>query len=277
MSALARRLGREPQVLAGLALLSLPLLAALAAPLIAGPPDLFQIERRLEPPSLAAPFGTDRMGADIFAGVVYGARTTLVIAASAVVVATLIGTPVGLLAGYWRNRVGDALMRVSDLVLAVPQIVFAIAVTQALEPSTGSVILALSLTYWPFWARPVYAETCAMRNEIHVEAAIALGASPARVMGLHILPAIASTVVVRATLGFAATIMAAATLSFLGVGPPPPTPEWGRMIAESREHLPGAWWYPLAPGAAIFVTVLGLFLLGDGIRDVADPRARRPG
>ncbi|MFI0843061.1 ABC transporter permease [Mesorhizobium sp. IMUNJ 23232] len=271
MSRLVTRLARDPVALLGLVLLALLVLVALSAPLLA--PAEFDIKQRLMPPSSGAPFGTDRMGSDIFTNVVFGARVTLLIASVTVTMGVLIGVPIGLVAGYYRNWISDALMRIADIALAVPQIVLAIAITQTLGPSIESVVLALSLTYWPFWTRLVYAETRSIRNEVFIESAVALGASPWRVMVLHILPAIASSIVVRTSIGVGATILAAATLGFLGLGAPPPTPEWGRMIAESRDYLPEAWWYPLAPGMAIFLTVLGFYLFGDGLRDILDPRA----
>ena len=215
------------------------------------------------------------MGSDIFSRMLFGARITLMLAGIAVGSALIIGVPIGLIAGYYQNWVSDALMRIAEIFLAVPQIVLAIAIAQTLGPSIENVILALSLTYWPFWARLVYAETRSMRNEVFVESAVALGASPWRVIVLHILPNIASPIIVRTSIGMGATILTAATLGFLGLGAPPPTPEWGRMIAESREFLPEAWWYALAPGIAIFLTVLGFNLFGDGLRDILDPRTRR--
>ncbi len=275
MNRLAQRLVRDRMALLGLILLALLALAALSAPLLATHPGEFQLDQRLMPPSPDALFGTDRMGSDIFTSILLGARVTLLIASVTVAMGVLIGVPIGLVAGYYRNWISDALMRIADIALAVPQIVLAIAITQTLGPSIKSVVLALSLTYWPFWTRLVYAETRSIRNEVFIESAVALGASPLRVMVLHILPAIASSIVVRTSIGVGATILAAATLGFLGLGSPPPTPEWGRMIAESREYLPDAWWYPLAPGMAIFLTVLGFYLFGDGLRDVLDPSTRR--
>ena len=278
MTDLLKRLTRDKAAFIGLSLLSLLVLAALFAPLLAPfPNDVFDfhIGNRLQPPSATALFGTDRMGSDIFSRMLFGARITLMLAGIAIGSALVIGVPIGLIAGYYQNWVSDALMRIAEIFLAVPQIVLAIAIAQTLGPSIENVILALSLTYWPFWARLVYAETRSMRNEVFVESAVALGASPWRVIVLHILPNIASPIIVRTSIGMGATILTAATLGFLGLGAPPPTPEWGRMIAESREFLPEAWWYALAPGLAIFLTVLGFNLFGDGLRDILDPRTRR--
>jgi peptide/nickel transport system permease protein len=274
MSRLVRRILRDRTTMAGLILLSLVLLAALSAPLLSIDPAEMRIERRLMPPSADAWLGTDRLGNDILARIVHGAGITLLIAGITVAIGLLIGVPIGLVAGYHRSGLSDAMMRVTDITLAIPQIVLAIALTQALGPSIKSVILALSLTYWPLWARLVYAETRSLRNEIFVESAVALGVPAWRVMVLHILPSIASSIAVRTSIGVGVTILAATTLSFLGLGAPPPTPEWGRMIAESREYLPDAWWYPVAPGMAIFLTVLGCYLFGDGLRDILDPRTR---
>jgi peptide/nickel transport system permease protein len=193
----------------------------------------------------------------------------------AVSASLVIGVPVGLVAGHRHGWLSDALMRVSDIFLAVPQVVLAIAIAQTLGPSLPNVILALSVTYWPWFARVVYAETRALQKEVFVESTSALGASPFRLTVLHVLPNIASPIIVRASIGMGFTILTAAALGFLGLGPPPPTPEWGRTIAESREFLPDAWWYAAAPGLAIFLTVMGFNLLGDGLRDVLDPRLRR--
>jgi peptide/nickel transport system permease protein len=275
-----RRFARDRAALLGGLLILFLLLVAVFAPLLAPfPEDVWQFhtQNRLRPPGADWFFGTDRMGGDVFSRILFGARITLTLSLIAVGSAVVIGVPIGLVAGYWNNWVSELLMRIAEIFLAVPQIVLAIAIAQTLGPSIENVILALSITYWPFWARLVYAQTRSMRNEVFVESAVALGASPLRVMVLHILPNIASPIIVRTSIGMGATILTAATLGFLGLGAPPPTPEWGRMIAESREYLPEAWWYAMAPGLAIFLTVLGFNLLGDGLRDILDPRTRRGG
>lgn len=275
---LLRRLARDKTALFGALLIVGLILAALLAPILAThPADVaeFHPAERLKGPSATHFLGTDRMGSDIYSRLLFGARITIVIALIAVGTSVLIGVPIGLLAGYYRTWLSEMLMRVSDIFLAVPQIVLAIAIAQTLGPSIENVILALSITYWPFWARLVYAETRSALNNTYVEASIALGASPMRVLFLHVLPNISSSIIVRTTIGMGGTILTAAALGFLGLGPPPPTPEWGRTIAESREFLPDAWWYATAPGVAIFLVVMGFNLLGDGLRDILDPRIRR--
>jgi peptide/nickel transport system permease protein len=272
-----RRFARDRAAMLGASLVGLLVLAALLAPWLATHPgDVWQFHtpERLLPPGPAHWFGTDRMGGDMYSRILFGARITLSLSVIAIGVAVLIGVPLGLVAGYFHGWFSDMLMRFTEIFLAVPQIVLAIAIAQTLGPSIQNVILALSITYWPFWARLVYAETRSLKNEVFIESAVALGASPLRVMVLHVLPSIASPIIVRTSIGMGATILTAATLGFLGLGAPPPAPEWGRMIAESREYLPAAWWYALAPGIAIFLTVLGFNLLGDGLRDVLDPRTR---
>jgi peptide/nickel transport system permease protein len=273
-----KRLLRDRSARLGLIIIAILVLCAVFAGVLAPFPqdvDTYHLPNRLMGPSTTNYFGTDRMGGDIFSRLLFGARLTILIAVIATSAAVVIGVPVGLVAGFYNNRLSDLLMRVSDIFLAVPQIVLAIAIAQTLGPAIHNVILALSITYWPFWARLVYAETRSVRHEVFIEAAIALGASPLRVMTLHVLPSIASSVIVRTTIGLGGTILVAAALGFLGLGPPPPTPEWGRMIAESRGFLPEAWWYAAAPGIAILLVVMGFNLLGDGLRDALDPKLSR--
>jgi peptide/nickel transport system permease protein len=275
-----RRFLRDHAAVLGASIVLALVLAAILAPWLAPHPgDIydFHTANRLKPPSALNPLGTDRMGSDVLSKILFGARTTLVICAVAIGTAALIGIPVGLIAGYYRGWFSELLMRIAEIFLAVPQIVLAIAISQTLGPSIENVILALSATYWPFWARLAYAETRSLKNEVFVESAVALGCSAPRVMLLHILPNIASPLIVRTSIGMGATILTAATLGFLGLGAPPTTPEWGRMIAESRDFLPEAWWYATAPGLAIFIVVMGFNLLGDGLRDILDPRIRRGG
>jgi peptide/nickel transport system permease protein len=275
-----RKLAEDRLALVGLLIVLLLIASALFAPWLATHPDAvteFNPAHRLRPPGGEYLLGTDRLGGDIFSRLLYGARVTIVIALVAVGVAVLIGVPLGLVAGFSDGALSTAIMRLTDIFLAVPQIILAIAIAQTLGPSLPNVILALSATFWPWFTRLVYAETRSVRNETFIEATVALGASPARVVWLHVLPNIISPIIVRITLGLGFTILTAAALGFLGLGAPPPTPEWGRTIAESREYLPDAWWYAAAPGIAIFLVVIGFNMLGDGLRDVLDPRTRRAG
>jgi peptide/nickel transport system permease protein len=273
-----RRLARDRSALVGLLLIAGLVLCALLAPWLAThPDDVFELHppKRLQAPSAQHLMGTDRMGSDIYSRLLFGARITILIGVIAVGASVLIGVPVGLVAGHYHHWASDALMRVSDIFLAVPQVVLAIAIAQTLGPSLPNVILALSVTYWPWFARLVYAETRNLQKEVFIESTTAIGASPWRLVALHVLPNVASPIIVRASIGMGFTILTAAALGFLGLGPPPPAPEWGRTIAEAREFLPAAWWYAAAPGFAIFLTVMGFNLLGDGLRDVLDPRLRR--
>jgi peptide/nickel transport system permease protein len=273
-----RKLYQDRSAFLGAVIILVLVFCAIFAPALAPyPEDVWQIHPadRLEPPGAEHLLGTDRMGSDVYSRILFGARITLVIAIVAVGASLLIGVPIGLIAGYYHTWYSDLMMRGSDIFLAVPQIVLAIAIAQTLGPSIENVILALSLTYWPWFTRLVYAETRSLQNEIFIESAIALGARPWRVIATHVLPNVASPIIVRASIGMGFTILTAATLGFLGLGAQPPTPEWGRMISESREFLPEAWWYAAAPGMAIFATVMGFNLLGDGLRDILDPKIRR--
>jgi peptide/nickel transport system permease protein len=275
-----RKLLEDRLAVLGLAIVLALAVCALLAPWLATHPDaVFEINpaHRLRPPGREYLLGTDRLGADIYSRLLFGARITITIAVIAVGTAVAVGVPLGLVAGIRDGFISNLIMRTSDIFLAVPQIILAIAIAQTLGPSLPNVILALSATFWPWFTRLVYAETRAVRKETFIEATIALGASPARVIWLHILPNIVSPIIVRITLGMGFTILTAAALGFLGLGAPPPTPEWGRTIAESREYLPDAWWYAAAPGLAIFLVVLGFNMLGDGLRDVMDPKTRRAG
>jgi peptide/nickel transport system permease protein len=270
------RLLRDPAATVGLGIVTLIGFAAATAPMLAPYPNDIVARhwtQRLRPPSSQHLLGTDQLGGDILSKLLFGAQTTLAVAAIAVSAALVIGVPVGLAAAYWGRYLGDPLMRLSDVFVAIPQLILAIAIAQTLGPALPNVILALSVTYWPWFARIVYGQTLSALKEPYIDAARTIGAHPLRVMLVHLLPAVSSGIMVRTTIGLGFTILTAAALGFLGLGAPPGTPEWGRMIADSRDYLPDAWWCALAPGGAIFLLVIGFNLLGDGMRDALDPRA----
>jgi peptide/nickel transport system permease protein len=277
---LCKQLWRDRLAGVGLLIVLALLLSAAFAPHLAPyPDDVYDIHpaARLQPPSWQHVFGTNHLGADIYSRVLFGTRITLLIAVIAVGTALLIGVPTGLLAGYYDNWVSEGLMRLADIFLALPQAVLAIAIAQTLGPSLPNVILALSITYWPWFTRIVYAEVRSLKKAVFVEAIDALGVPPWRMILLHLLPNVSTPIIVRSSIGMGYTILTAATLGFLGLGAQPPTPEWGRTVADARQYLPEAWWYATFPGLAIFVAVMGFNMLGDGLRDMIDPRLRRSG
>lgn len=241
------------------------------------PEDVFEshILQRLQPPSADHLFGTDGMGRDLFSRVILGTDLALLAALTVVAGAILIGVPIGLIAGYYGGWASELMMRVTDVFLAVPHLIMAIAIAQIMNPSIRNAVISLTLTYWPYFCRSVYAETRVLRASVFIEALEAAGARGPRIMFMHILPNTLSPIIVRATIGMGFIILITAVLGFLGMGEPPPEPEWGEAISESRQHLPIAWWLAVFPGLAIFATVLGFNLLGDGLRDVVDPRLRR--
>lgn len=263
----------------------LGLLIVLAAVVLAFVPELLvsdigtanrgNILYRLQPPSDVFLFGTDDLGRDVFKRVILGTRSALTIAVAVVSIAMVIGVPLGLVAGYMQGFWSEAIMRITDVFLAVPQLILAIAIAQILGRGAESAMIALAVTYWPFFTRTVYAETQRVRSSLFIEALEGLGASRLRIMVFHILPNVAAPVIVRATVGMGFTILTAAVLGFLGVGATPPDPDWGLSISEGRKYLPEQWWYATFPGLAILTLVLGFNLLGDGIRDLVDPRLRK--
>jgi peptide/nickel transport system permease protein len=267
----------KPAVLGAIIVLAVLIVASLA-PLLAPYPDdvtASHLLRRLQPPSWAHSFGTDNLGRDIFSRVILGARGALTIALMVVGLSTLIGVPLGLAAGYYRGWLSEVVMRVTDIFLAVPQLILALALAQLMGPSLQSAMLALTLTYWPFFTRIVYAEARRLKASLFIDALQCIGAGGPRILFLHILPNCISPIIVRATIGMGFTILVAAVLGFLGMGATPPDPDWGLAISESRQYLPEAWWFSTFPGLAIFLTVLGFNLFGDGLRDIVDPRLRR--
>lgn len=269
---------RDIPAVIGLVIVIAAVALAIFGPWIAPHPgDLVasHLLQRLKPPSTQFPFGTDNLGRDIFSRVILGTRGALEVALTVVAIAAAIGVPLGLIAGYTSGWASELIMRVTDVFLSLPQLVLALALGQLLTPSLETAMLALALTYWPFFTRLVYAETRRLRASLFVDALQGIGAGTARIVCAHILPNAISPVIVRATIGLGFTILVAAVLGFLGVGATPPQPDWGLTISESRNYLPDAWWYATFPGLAILVAVLGFNLLGDGLRDLVDPRLRR--
>jgi peptide/nickel transport system permease protein len=273
-----RKFARDLPAVAGLLIVLAVAAVALLGPWIAPHPGgaaASHLLQRLKPPSAAFPFGTDNLGRDLLSRVILGARGALEVAVIVVAIAAGVGVPLGLMAGYRDGWLSEGIMRITDVFLALPQLILALALAQLMTPSLETAMIALAMTYWPFFARLVYAETRRLRTALFVDALRGIGAGDTRILFLHILPNAVSPIIVRATIGMGFTILVAAVLGFLGMGATPPAPDWGLTIAESRNYLPGAWWYSIFPGLAILVTVLGFNLLGDGLRDLVDPRLRR--
>ncbi len=232
------------------------------------------LEIKLLPPSAAHWFGTDEVGDDVLTRVIIGARVSLKIGLIITGIAILIGVPLGLIAGLVGGRTDELIMRFTDVFLSVPGLILAIAIVGALGPGIQNAMLALSLVWWPGYVRLVQAKTLSLKNSIYVDAARSMGASNMRIVFVHILPNCSSPIVVKASMDMGLAILGAASLGFLGLGAQPPFPEWGAMISYGRNYLPDWWWYSFFPGMCIFLTVLGFNLMGDGLRDILDPRSR---
>jgi len=249
------------------------LMAAFADGLATHHPERTRIRDAFKAPSSAHVLGADHLGRDIWSRVVYGSRVSIGIGVATVVLTGVIGAAFGLISGYFRH-LDDPLMRVMDALMAFPGVMLAVAITAALGPSAVNVVIALTAVYVPRTARITRASVLVVREMDYVQAARALGAGHTRMILRHILPNSLGPLVVQLTFVFAYAVLSEAALSFLGMGPPPPTPTWGNIISDGRDYLREAPWICLYPGLAISVTVLGLNLLGDGLRDVLDPRMK---
>ena len=253
--------------------LALLLVAALANVLAPYPPTIGELSARLLPPSASHWFGTDDQGRDILSRLIHGSRITLFVVVLVAVLAAPIGLLVGTAAGYAGGRVDAVLMRITDIFLAFPRLILALAFVAALGPGIENAVIAIAITSWPPYARIARAETLSIRQADYISAVKLLGASPLRIVLRHVMPLCVPSVIVRVTLDMAGIILTAAGLGFLGLGAQPPMPEWGAMIAAGRAYVLDQWWVAAAPGAAIFVVSLGFNLLGDGLRDALDPKA----
>jgi peptide/nickel transport system permease protein len=273
LSPAARRFLRNRGAVVGLALTVLLVLAAVLAPWLAPyAPDAQDLRSRLRPPSPEHWFGTDEFGRDVLSRVLFGARISLLTGLVPVITGLVVGTSLGLLAGFYRGWLDDVLMRVMDVLLAFPSLLLALAVVGTLGPGMVNAVIAVAIVSVPGYARLARSVVLAAREEEYVHAARALGAHDPRLMLKHVLPATLGPLTVQATLGIGFAILSMAGLSFLGLGVQPPTSDWGEMLSRGRRFLPGSSWLLLYPGAAISLTVLAFNLLGDGLRDAFDPR-----
>ena len=237
-------------------------------------PIKIDIAVALQPPDRAHWMGTDQYGRDVYSRVVHGSSISLVVGFISVGIAATVGTTVGLVAGFYGGRVDGVLMRIIDVMLAFPGILLALAIVSVLGPNLRNLMIAVGISAIPFYARLVRGSVLVAKEQLYVEAARVIGVPIRVILVRHILPNVVAPIIVAATLGMGTAILAAAALSFIGLGSQPPAPEWGRMLSEGRDYLRDAWWISTFPGVAIMLMVLGVNMLGDGLRDVLDPRLR---
>ena len=263
----------------GLSILVIILILGIIAPYIVPFPEdaegATNVMARLEQPSSEHPFGTDKVGRDIFSRVLMGTRLAFQVGFVIILLATTIGVTVGAIAAYFGGWVDEILMRITDIFLTVPALVLAIAITAALGKGITNTMIGISLVWWPGFARLTRGLVLSLKEEPFVEAALGLGASHPRILFRHILPNAVSPIIIKMTTDFGFAVLTAAALGFIGLGAQPPTPEWGAMINDGRSYFPEEWWIATFPGMAIWLLVFSWNLLGDGLRDVLDPRARR--
>ncbi len=274
----ARDIVRHPLVLASLAVIATMVFVAIAAPWVA-PYDPYEqsLETRLGPPiwaggSFAHPLGTDQLGRDVLTRLMFGARVSMAIGVMAVLVSGVLGVAAGVVAGFYGGLVDEVLMRLADLRLALPFVLFVISVIAVFGPSFTNLIVILGLTGWVPYAKVVRAETLSMREREFIVAARAVGATDTRLMFRHILPNTVAAAIVIGSLELANIIVIEASLSFLGLGVQAPTPSWGNMLGESRDYLMSNFWLATLPGIAISITAISVNLIGDWLRDILDPR-----
>jgi peptide/nickel transport system permease protein len=271
-----RFLRANPLIATGGAISLLIVLVALAAPLLAPYPadagSATHPEIALQAPSLQHLFGTDQVGRDVFSRVLYGARVSPVIAVVVLLIACVVGVPLGLAAGYFGGAVDEVIMRVTDVFLAFPSLLLALAFVAVLSPSLTSLTIAIAITWWPWYVRLIRGQAASVAGRPYVEACRALGIPRWRILFRHVLPNSVTPLIVQMSLDAGGIILTASALSFLGLGAQDPVPEWGLMVAEGENYFTTAWWVVTFPGLAILLTALAFNLLGDGLRDALDPR-----
>jgi peptide/nickel transport system permease protein len=275
----AWHIGRSFASTLGLVLVLTIVVLALIGPWIVPYPDHVaggvNLTGKLQPPSARHWFGTDEVGNDILTRVIIGARLSLLAGIGITLAAATIGVPLGILAGTAGGRVRETIMRLTDLFLSVPGLVLAIALVAALGPGIVNAMIALVLVWWPGYVRLAESKALSIREEPYIEAARVAGAPRLRILWRHVLPNSVSPIIVKMSMDIGQSILAVASLGFIGLGAKPPTPEWGAMISIARGYLPDWWWYAICPGIFIYASVLGFNLLGDGLRDILDPRSNR--
>jgi peptide/nickel transport system permease protein len=274
--ALRRGLRANPLMALGAVLCLLVVVVALLAPVLAPyPADAGSATHPfsvLRPPSALHWFGTDNVGRDILSRVIYGARVSPLVAVFVLVIACVIGIPLGVTAGYFGGWLDEAIMRVTDIFLAFPPLLLALAFAAVLPPSLTSLVIAISITWWPWYTRLIRGQAASVAGRPYVESCRALGISAPRILLRHVLPNSITPLIVQVSLDFGGVILTVSALSFLGLGAQDPTPDWGLMVAEGQNYFTTAWWVVTFPGLAILVTAFAFTLLGDGLRDLLDPK-----
>ena len=260
----------------GLAIIACLLFIAIFASVLA-PYDPFKVEtgNRLKPPSSEHLLGTDDMGRDILSRILYGSRISIMVGVVVVTISLSLGVPLGAISGYFGGKIDSALMRITDIFLGLPSLILALAIAAALGRGIMNTMIAIAITWWPWYARLVRGQTLSIREMGYIEAAKAAGGSSFRIILTHVLPNCISPIIVTASMDMGYTILAAAGLGFIGLGAQPPSPEWGLMVSIGRTYMMNYPWVATFPGLAILITVLGFNLVGDGLRDLLSPRLRR--
>jgi len=269
---------RNPLFVIGVAVVAVLVIAAFFAPYITPyPQDALHginFAEKLKPPSLEHLFGADALGRDIFTRVVFGARMSLKIGLTVILLSLAIGVPLGLIAGFFGGKIDEIIMRLTDMFLAFPPILLPLAIAAALGASIINAMIAIAISWFPWYVRLIRAQVLTVKEELYVESARSIGVSRPLIICRHILPNVLSPVIIQASMDMGYAILMAASLSFIGVGAKPPTVEWGLMITSARAYFLDYWWTVTFPGLAIFVSVLAFNLVGDGLRDILDPKIR---
>jgi peptide/nickel transport system permease protein len=270
---------RDILAVASLVVIILAILGTVFAPALTPYPEQGRGEpnilEKFQPPSRAHPLGTDYLGRDVWARILFGGRSSLSIGFLVVSVASIIGIPLGAIAGYFGGRIDNVLMRITDVFLAFPPLLLAIAIAAALGASFVNAMIAIAFTWWPWYARLVRAQTLSLKEEFFIEAARSIGVSDLTIIARHVLPNVLTPVLVQATMDIGSAILTGAGMSFIGLGVQPPAPDWGKMISTGRIYFIERPWFAGSAGAAIFLVTLSFNLLGDAVRDAVDPRTRR--